>query len=78
MPTTKHRINSRQKKMVCNCGSKKITRFVGGGKKASPKNTQAAKKLASMTGAKKVAPKKVAAKKQKGNPCKCTNPFAKK
>lgn len=77
MPTTKHRINSRQKKMVCNCGSKKITRFVGG-KKASTKQQQATKKLASMTGAKKVAPKKVAAKKQKGNPCKCTNPFAKK
>ena len=79
MVTTNRRVNARQKKMTCNCGGKKIVKFVGGTKKAaSAKNKAAAGKLAKMSGAKKVQAKKVPAKKaaaKKGG-CKCTNPFA--
>jgi hypothetical protein len=78
MPTTKRRVNTRQKRMICNCGQKKIVRFVGGGKKAASAKTKAdAARLAKMPGAKKVPAKKIAAKKTKGSPCKCNNPFAK-
>lgn len=62
-----------RRKMTCKCGNKQITRMVGAGGKG--KSSQNATKLAKMSGAKKVAPKKVAAKKTKGTPCKCTNPF---
>lgn len=77
MVTTKHRVNASQKKMTCKCGTRSFTRFVGGTKKATSKNTAAAAKLSKMGQAKKVQAKKVQAKKTKGTPCKCTNPFKK-